>query len=162
MDIYVVLFCIIVVFAFISFLACIVSCCRMYDCFCGAFERLGMVCGCIEKDYAYYENGCCGGSPYNDSHLMFEGCRVVPYERDKVVVHLCCRKSEATCMNPTCTICLDDFIAAERIILCPCGHCYHKKCIKSWLCVKNTCPLCKISIGRRDILTERSPLIPPV
>uniref|UniRef100_A0A7M5VB76 RING-type E3 ubiquitin transferase n=1 Tax=Clytia hemisphaerica TaxID=252671 RepID=A0A7M5VB76_9CNID len=163
MDIYLVLFYLIIAFAFISFLACIVSCCRMYDCFCGVFERVGMTCGCIERDYAYDEDpGCCYRRHGSVGQTMFDGCRVVPYEPDKVVVHLCCRKNEAACLNPTCTICLDDFIMGENVILCPCGHCYHKKCLKSWLRVKNVCPLCKISIGRRALLTERSSLLPPV
>ena len=163
MDIYLILFYVIIIFAFLSFLACVLSCCRMYNCFCGAFESIGMTCGCIERDYAYYENpGCCWRAEPTPAQTMFNGCRMVPYEQEMIEVQLCCQKREANCLNANCTICLDDFIVGENVVLCPCGHCYHKKCLKNWLRVKSECPLCKVGIGRRELLSERSPLIPPV
>lgn len=28
----------------------------------------------------------------------------------------------------------------------PCSHCYHSKCIKTWLLREKTCPLCKVEV----------------
>ena len=55
--------------------------------------------------------------------------------------------SDATC----CSICLDDFCEAERILLLPeCQHIFHTDCILPWLIEKSpTCPMCK-----RDVRAE--------
>jgi hypothetical protein len=46
--------------------------------------------------------------------------------------------------NQTCNICMDDYTLDETIIHLPCKHCFHKKCIESWLCnEKITCPICR-------------------
>ncbi|CAK9135286.1 unnamed protein product [Ilex paraguariensis] len=50
-----------------------------------------------------------------------------------------------------CVICQANFMDRERIGTLDCGHEYHLDCIKRWLHVKNTCPICKSSA----VTTER-------
>ncbi|XP_024960458.1 probable E3 ubiquitin-protein ligase ZFP1 isoform X2 [Cynara cardunculus var. scolymus] len=42
-----------------------------------------------------------------------------------------------------CVICQTEFEDQEKIGVLDCRHDYHSECIKKWLTVKNTCPICK-------------------
>ncbi|KAL7103674.1 hypothetical protein ACP275_08G194400 [Erythranthe tilingii] len=42
-----------------------------------------------------------------------------------------------------CVVCQTDYKEKEEIGTIDCGHEYHKECIKKWLIVKNSCPVCK-------------------
>ena len=58
-----------------------------------------------------------------------------------------------------CSICMEDFTEGEEVVLCPCKHCYHDQCIKEWLRLKNSCPLCKLNIYGGPNATESTPLL---
>ncbi|XVE76206.1 hypothetical protein DITRI_Ditri12bG0154500 [Diplodiscus trichospermus] len=46
----------------------------------------------------------------------------------------------------TCVICLEEYRDRDEVgTLNSCGHDYHVLCIKKWLSMKNTCPVCKAS-----------------
>ncbi|GAB4840524.1 hypothetical protein Ancab_021293 [Ancistrocladus abbreviatus] len=45
-----------------------------------------------------------------------------------------------------CTICQKEYEAEESIATTQCGHEYHTDCIRKWLAVKNTCPLCNSAV----------------
>ncbi len=54
----------------------------------------------------------------------------------------------------TCVICLSELDAGELVGDIPCGHYFHKECLKSWLMRSNRCPLCQ----QENIVTvERIP-----
>lgn len=42
-----------------------------------------------------------------------------------------------------CVVCQTNYEFEERIGTLACGHEYHRDCIKKWLLMKNTCPVCK-------------------
>ncbi|KAK1405110.1 E3 ubiquitin-protein ligase mbr1 [Heracleum sosnowskyi] len=42
-----------------------------------------------------------------------------------------------------CVICQTEYKDEEKIGILDCGHEYHLECIKKWLLVKNSCPICK-------------------
>lgn len=42
-----------------------------------------------------------------------------------------------------CAVCLHD--REDRVVSLPCGHSYHDLCLRNWLKVKATCPVCKRS-----------------
>lgn len=46
-------------------------------------------------------------------------------------------------INDSCVICQDEYEDNDIIGSLNCGHEYHVKCLKKWLPVKNTCPICK-------------------
>lgn len=50
-------------------------------------------------------------------------------------------------MFHTCTVCLDVNIYKIYKIL-PCGHKFHRKCIKPWAKDCNSCPLCRKAIDK--------------
>ncbi|KAL3508721.1 hypothetical protein ACH5RR_028122 [Cinchona calisaya] len=58
----------------------------------------------------------------------------------------CSVLDEAASMNQEvdfCVICQTDYKDQEMVGTLDCGHEYHVDCIKKWLVVKNTCPICK-------------------
>ena len=61
--------------------------------------------------------------------------------------------------NSVCAICMEDFPEGGELVLCPCKHCYHDHCIKKWLRLKNSCPLCKLNICSGPLATESTPLL---
>ena len=48
----------------------------------------------------------------------------------------------ATVVEPCC-ICQEDYADDEDMGRVECGHYFHTACIKQWLVIKNTCPICK-------------------
>mmetsp|Transcript_7922 Transcript_7922/g.15586 ORF Transcript_7922/g.15586 Transcript_7922/m.15586 type:complete len:482 (-) Transcript_7922:230-1675(-) len=50
-------------------------------------------------------------------------------------------------INPTCTVCFDDFKSGEQVKALPCGHGFHGPCIDPWLLNhSDRCPVCNRSI----------------
>ncbi|KAG5569167.1 hypothetical protein H5410_058933 [Solanum commersonii] len=66
-----------------------------------------------------------------------------------------CTLETAACLDHEadfCVICQTDYNKQETIGTLDCGHEYHAECVKKWLVVKNTCPICKstgLSIERK-------------
>ena len=48
--------------------------------------------------------------------------------------------------NYQCIICMEEFQKREKVTLLPCGHIFHKNCIKEWLLKEKSCPFCKSEI----------------
>lgn len=44
-----------------------------------------------------------------------------------------------------CCICQEEYTAGDIMGLLDCGHEFHTNCIKQWLVLKNTCPICKMT-----------------
>ena len=63
------------------------------------------------------------------------------------------------CENSLCSICMEDFTEGEELVFYPCKHCYHNHCLKEWLRLKNSCPLCKLNIYGGSHATESTPLL---
>jgi hypothetical protein len=57
-----------------------------------------------------------------------------------------------------CTYCLGNFEKGQKLIILPCAHSFHSKCIKQWFTKDNTCPICKFSINP-SILTNSNLLL---
>lgn len=49
-----------------------------------------------------------------------------------------------------CSICHTEFAAEEEVSQLPCEHCFHDSCIKPWLEVQNTCPICRAVLPRSE------------
>lgn len=45
-----------------------------------------------------------------------------------------------------CVICQESFETGEEVLQLPCGHIFKMECIKGWLRLKNSCPICQKSI----------------
>lgn len=48
-------------------------------------------------------------------------------------------------LNKDCSICLEG-MSGQNVKQLSCGHCYHEKCILSWLNYKLACPICRHEI----------------
>lgn len=49
-----------------------------------------------------------------------------------------------------CIICIVEYEDQETIRKLPCSHLFHHDCIDTWLVQKNSCPVCKRQIPRRN------------
>ncbi|EPE04558.1 ring-9 protein [Ophiostoma piceae UAMH 11346] len=46
-----------------------------------------------------------------------------------------------------CVVCLEDYVAGDRVMSLPCGHEFHAACITPWLTTRRrTCPICKSDV----------------
>lgn len=48
--------------------------------------------------------------------------------------------------NKKCIICLEVFEKDNDVLILPCLHMFHEKCIKEWLLINNLCPICKCEV----------------
>jgi hypothetical protein len=69
---------------------------------------------------------------------------------------------ESNCQNPSrqsigdCAICLAEVQGATRLMLPMCTHIYHMNCIRSWLMLKPTCPICKRNVREYQFAQRRA------
>ncbi|KAI8379417.1 uncharacterized protein BYT42DRAFT_326113 [Radiomyces spectabilis] len=45
-----------------------------------------------------------------------------------------------------CAVCKDEFAKVEQVIELPCQHIFHEDCIKPWLKMNGTCPVCRHAV----------------
>lgn len=49
----------------------------------------------------------------------------------------------------TCCICTEGYNAEQLVTRLCCEHYFHTKCIKGWLAVNNTCPICRATVDEK-------------
>ncbi|KAK4880884.1 hypothetical protein RN001_004203 [Aquatica leii] len=49
-----------------------------------------------------------------------------------------------------CSVCWEDFILKECVRQLPCQHIYHEPCIRPWLELHGTCPICRQNLSTGD------------
>ncbi|MCD7448052.1 hypothetical protein HAX54_037366 [Datura stramonium] len=54
------------------------------------------------------------------------------------------RRQSSPNLEPCC-ICQEEYTAGDIMGMLDCGHEFHTNCIKQWLVLKNTCPICKMT-----------------
>lgn len=59
-----------------------------------------------------------------------------------------------------CAVCLELFSNNDAIRILPCSHEFHKNCVDPWLKLKQTCPLCKKNITKKE--SEQRSTLPNV
>lgn len=49
----------------------------------------------------------------------------------------------------SCSICMMNFDTSDRVIILPCSdkHMFHELCIRGWLNLKTTCPICRYDLA---------------
>ncbi|KAL4566438.1 hypothetical protein LXL04_030553 [Taraxacum kok-saghyz] len=57
--------------------------------------------------------------------------------------------------NTLCAVCKDEIGVGEKAKQLPCIHHYHEDCILPWLCIRNTCPVCRHELPTDDPGYER-------
>lgn len=56
----------------------------------------------------------------------------------------------------SCTICLEDFVANERVLVTPCNHMFHGHCLEPWVKSQGKCPVCRFGFLDRVQRSERA------
>ncbi|XP_039835604.1 E3 ubiquitin-protein ligase SIRP1-like isoform X2 [Panicum virgatum] len=49
-----------------------------------------------------------------------------------------------------CAVCLQDFVAEDKLRAMPCSHTFHQDCIFRWLEVNHVCPLCRHELPTQE------------
>lgn len=66
--------------------------------------------------------------------------------------------------NPSCPICMEDYASGDAkdvLRVKGCGHIYHRQCLKSWMNVNSTCPLCRVDLAGPQPTAPRTPQAEP-
>ncbi|KAF3967014.1 hypothetical protein CMV_008941 [Castanea mollissima] len=50
--------------------------------------------------------------------------------------------------EPTCAVCLENFLIGSNVTTMPCSHIFHTKCILKWLARNHVCPLCRFELPK--------------
>lgn len=50
-----------------------------------------------------------------------------------------------------CSVCWEDFKLQEKVRQLPCEHVYHEPCIRPWLGLHGTCPICRKKLVNSDL-----------
>ena len=58
-----------------------------------------------------------------------------------------------------CPVCLEPFHINNRIAQTKCKHLFHRKCLRQWLEMKTTCPLCTTQLSQIDDTDEETSLV---
>lgn len=53
-------------------------------------------------------------------------------------------------LKTQCSVCWEDFLLKEDVRQLPCTHIYHDPCIRPWLELHGTCPICRQNLGSSD------------
>jgi hypothetical protein len=64
-------------------------------------------------------------------------------------------KSISMLLEPICIICKEEFEENEKVNHIPCEHTFHNNCIKQWLKVRNTCPICRYEFSSDEFENEK-------
>ncbi|KAJ4977011.1 hypothetical protein NE237_002117 [Protea cynaroides] len=62
-----------------------------------------------------------------------------------------------------CSICLEDFVPNEELLITPCKHMFHDECILPWVKSHGQCPVCRFALcdmERRDLPPNNNPGLP--
>lgn len=61
----------------------------------------------------------------------------------------------ATLKTKDCSVCQEDFAIDDTVNVLPCLHPTHKDCLRPWLDLHNTCPVCRFELPTDDEAYER-------
>tara|TARA_B110000858_G_scaffold185970_1_gene228650 strand:- start:4 stop:564 length:561 start_codon:yes stop_codon:yes gene_type:complete len=51
-----------------------------------------------------------------------------------------------------CSICLEKLEKNNSVVILECSHKFHDKCIKNWMKIKKTCPICRKKIKIKEFI----------
>ncbi|KAL6994092.1 RING-type E3 ubiquitin transferase [Sarracenia purpurea var. burkii] len=64
-------------------------------------------------------------------------------------------KEELEENHVVCAVCKDEILVEETVTRLPCCHHYHGDCIVPWLCIRNTCPVCRYELPTDNVDYEQ-------
>jgi E3 ubiquitin-protein ligase RNF115/126 len=73
--------------------------------------------------------------------------KALPLER--IRIDHCLRREDGVKMeNPTCLVCTEELAIGQEALFLPCGHAFDPECIRPWLLMHNSCPVCREQLPR--------------
>lgn len=57
--------------------------------------------------------------------------------------------------NFECTICLETFEEKKKARQIICQHIFHQECIDVWLCMNQTCPMCREDLSIKNLKNKK-------
>lgn len=100
-------------------------------------------------DYAWGPNGL--DNIITQVLSQLEGTGPPPAEKDKVealpAIQITQKDVED---NQECAVCKESYILEEEVLKLPCKHLFHPVCVKPWLELHDSCPVCRFSLNGRS------------
>ncbi|XP_028550361.1 E3 ubiquitin-protein ligase ZNRF4 isoform X1 [Dendrobium catenatum] len=53
-----------------------------------------------------------------------------------------------------CTICLEPFVPKEQVLVTPCNHIFHDRCLTPWVKSHGQCPVCRFKLCERKEIIQ--------
>lgn len=53
-----------------------------------------------------------------------------------------------------CTICLESFVPKDQVLMTPCDHMFHNKCLVPWVKRHGNCPVCRYKLFERKEIVQ--------
>ncbi|CAE8654854.1 unnamed protein product [Polarella glacialis] len=73
---------------------------------------------------------------------VLELLKVLPWEPGRPCARSC--SDDKGCCWCCCICCGEEYLSGALMMKTPCGHYFHKDCLQRWLCVRRTCPICRL------------------
>jgi E3 ubiquitin-protein ligase RNF115/126 len=58
--------------------------------------------------------------------------------------------TDGSCVEDTCSVCLEQFQKNDDIVVLPCKHGFHPQCIDPWLNMHSECPSCRHKLPAQE------------
>eukprot|EP01091_Cochliopodium_minus_P018377 TRINITY_DN7439_c0_g1_i1.p1 TRINITY_DN7439_c0_g1~~TRINITY_DN7439_c0_g1_i1.p1 ORF type:complete len:200 (+),score=31.81 TRINITY_DN7439_c0_g1_i1:41-640(+) len=55
-------------------------------------------------------------------------------------------KGQSKELETSCTICMDDFVSRDKVVVLPCSHNFHRDCVVKWFHSSKLCPICRYEL----------------
>jgi len=78
--------------------------------------------------------------PGGASSAMINTLKRVPFEKPMV--------NSPSVRDSVCMICFENIPFGSTLLQMPCKHRYHEPCLRRWLLVNNSCPICRMPLSR--------------
>ena len=101
-----------------------------------------LILAILSLGYLKYSLGICAICSYCIYFRISYNSNVVnAASRNKSAKNILKKYRKTLTKDKVCPICMDS--NEDEGVILECGHCFHAKCLKHWIFIKESCPVCR-------------------